>query len=195
MFVDREKLKEFLLDSGLVSRADIDRAEKDAKKNNITLEKAVLNLGELSLGDIRRAEAYILGIPFVNLKEIKIDYNTLSLIPEPIARKHNIIAFRKTPDALEVAMLDADDLAAADFVRKKTGMKIVPRLAEEDGIKAALLQYQKSLKAEFGDVIQKEIDLVTIPAEKSGEEVSGEDLKKLAEDLPVVRIVDTLLNH
>jgi type IV pilus assembly protein PilB len=33
-------------------------------------------------------------------------------------------------------------------------------------------------------------------AESEGQEnVSGEDLKKIAEDLPVVRIVDTLLKH
>ena len=45
-------------------------------------------------------------------------------------------------------MLDTDDLTAIDFI-KKGGLKIAPRLTDVDSIKSALLQYQKSLKAEF----------------------------------------------
>ena len=69
---------------------------------------------------MRKMEAYVLGIPFVNLGEEKIDFSVLSLIPEPIARKHNIVAFRKKGNDLEVAMLDTDDLGAIDFVKKKS---------------------------------------------------------------------------
>jgi type IV pilus assembly protein PilB len=95
-----------------------------------------------------------------------------------------------------VAMLDTDDLAAIDFVRKKTGLKIIPRLTDSESMKNALLNYQKSLKAEFGDIIQKEADSLKAISEKTGnEEISEGDLKKLAEDIPVVRIVDTLLKH
>ena len=41
------------------------------------------------------------------------------MIPEPIARNHNIVAFGKDENNLEVAMLDVEDLAAIDFVRKR----------------------------------------------------------------------------
>jgi type IV pilus assembly protein PilB len=52
------------------------------------------------------------------------------------------------------------------------------------------------LKAEFGDLIQKDIQELNIVNEVNGEGESVEDdLKKLAEDLPVIRIVDTLLKH
>ena len=93
-------------------------------------------------------------------------------------------------------MLDTENLAAIDFIKKKVGLKILPRLTDEESIKSALLQYQKSLKAEFGDIIQKEaLSLKTISNEDGGEEISEKDLKKLAEDIPVIKIVDTLLNH
>lgn len=99
-------------------------------------------------------------------------------------------------DTLEVAMLDTEDLAAIDFVKKKVDLKILPRLTDSESIKSALLQYQKSLKAEFGDIIQKEADILrTMPESMEGEDASEKDLKKLAEDLPVVKIVDTLLKH
>ena len=194
MTVNNKQLKDFITDAGLVSRAELDDAEKRAAEKKVSLGDILVSEGKLSEDDLRCTEAYILGIPFVSLKGQKIDFAVLSLIPEPIARKHNIVAFRKTTTALEVAMLDTDDLAAIEFIKKKVGLKIQPRLTDQESIKGILLQYQKSLKAEFGDIIEKEASALKMVAE--GDEVqSEEDLKKLAEDLPVVKIVDTLLNH
>lgn len=196
MHIEESQLKEFILDSGLVSRADLTKAEKEAEESGISIGKILITRGLVSEDDLRRMQAYILGIPFVDLKGQRIDLEVLSLIPEPIARNHNIIGFRKNGDALEVAMLDTEDLTAIDFIRKKTGLKVLPRLTDRESVKSALLSYQKSLKAEFGDIIQKEANTLKTVSEKVGsEEVSGDDLKKLAEDVPVVRIVDTLLKH
>src|SRR3989344_4160663 len=196
MHIEEKQLKEFILDSGLVSRADFAKAEKESTESGISIGKILVKKGSITEDDLRRMQAYILGIPFVDLKGQHVDFQTLSLIPEPIARNHNIVAFRKTGENLEVAMLDTEDLAAIDFIRKKTGLKIVPRLTDTESVKTALLSYQKSLKAEFGDIIQKEADTLKAIADKGGEEdASEDDLKKMAEDLPEVRIIDTLLKH
>ena len=195
MLVQEAKLKKFILDSGLASRTEILAAEKKAEKAGGSIGDVLVKDGKISPDDLRRVQAYILGIPFIDLKGQKIDFSVLSSIPEPIARKHNIVAFRKTPSGLEVAMLDVDDLEAIDFVRKKVGLRILTRLTDEESIKGALLQYQKSLKAEFGDIIQQEAQTIKTLAEDDGSPASEKELKKLAEDLPVVRIVDTLLNH
>ncbi len=196
MHIEEKQLKEFILDSGLVSRADLTKAEKESAESGISVGKILVNKGSLTEDDLRRMQAYILGIPFVDLKGLRIDFEVLSLIPEPIARNNNIIAFRKVGDTLEVAMLDTEDLAAIDFIRKKTGLKILPRLTDTESVKSALLNYQKSLKAEFGDIIQKEANTLKSISDKVGEDmVSESELKKLAEDVPVVRIVDTLLKH
>ena len=196
MTVNNQQLKDFILDAGLVPRTELDAVEKNAAEKKQYLGDMLVSEGKLSEDDLRRTEAYILGIPFVGLKGQKIDFAVLSLIPEPIARKHNIVAFKKSPTVLEVAMLDTDDLTAIEFVKKKVGLKILPRLTDKESIKGVLLQYQKSLKAEFGDIIEKEASALKTIAEGGSEEgQSEEDLKKLAEDLPVVKIVDTLLNH
>jgi type II secretory ATPase GspE/PulE/Tfp pilus assembly ATPase PilB-like protein len=105
------------------------------------------------------------------------------------------VAFKKTDVSLEVAMLDVDDLSAIEFIKKKVNLKIMPRLTDADSIKDVLLQYQKSLKAEFGDIIQKETESLKMISDEKGEAVTEEDLKKIAADLPVVRIVDTLIKH
>lgn len=196
MFIEQKQLNDFILDSGLVTRADFDTATLEAEKKKSVVSDVLVAKGKLSADDIRKMQAYVLGIPFVDLKGQKIDFEVLSLIPEPIARNHNIVAFKKSADTLELAMLDTDDLTAIDFIKKKVGLKIAPRLTDVDSIKNALLQYQKSLKAEFGDLITKDAGMITTSPEgaKGGGESAG-DLKKMAEDLPVVRIVDTLLKH
>ncbi len=195
MLIQESKLKKFILDSGLATRAEVTAAEKDAEKEGGDIGNVLVKQGKISADDLRRVQAYILGIPFVDLKGQKIDFSILSLIPEPIARKHSIVAFRKTDSGLEVAMLDVDDLEAIDFVRKKVGLRILTRLTDQESVKGALLQYQKSLKAEFGDIIQQEAQSIKMLADDEDNPASEKELKKLAEDLPVVRIVDTLLNH
>ncbi|MEN9621823.1 MAG: hypothetical protein RLZZ67_257 [Candidatus Parcubacteria bacterium] len=196
MYIEEQQLKTFINDSGLVSKKDVTDAEKEAKEKKLSLGEILVNHGKLSEDDLRKMQAYILGIPFVDLKGQKIDFAVLSLVPEPIARNHNIVAFKKNTDTLEVAMLDTDDLHAIDFIKKKVGLKISPRLTDADSIKSVLLQYQKSLKAEFGDLIKQETaTLKQLSEEIGGAKATGDDLKKLAEDLPVIRIVDTLLKH
>jgi type IV pilus assembly protein PilB len=199
MHIQTKQLKDFILDSGLVSRAEYEAAEKKAGKNEDSSDEDIgnilVNQGVITEDDLRRMQAYVLGIPFVNLKGKKIDFDVLSLIPEPIARNNNIVAYKKSDSALEVAMLNTDDLAAIDFVKKKVRLKILPRLTDNESIKAILIQYQKTLKDEFGDIIKRESASLKQIEEDSGEKVSEEDLKKLAEDLPVIRIVDSLLKH
>lgn len=195
MRIQDAQLKRFIIDSGLVPKKDLAAAEKVVADEKRTLAEALIAGGYMSEDDLRRVESYVLGIPFVSLKDTKIDFEVLSLIPEPVARNHNIIAFKKGKDALEVAMLDTADLPAIDFVKKKVGLKIYPRLTDDESMRSALQQYQKTLKDEFGDIIMKETSALKVVAEDGGEEMSEEDLKKMAEDLPVVRIVDTLLRH
>jgi type IV pilus assembly protein PilB len=196
MYIEEKQLREFIMDSGLVSRADLELAAKEADAKKESVGAALVRAGKISDDDLRKMQAYLLGIPFVDLKPQRIEFETLSLIPEPIARAHNIISFKKAGETLEVAMLDTDDLAAIDFIKKKTHLKILPRLTDAASVKSALLQYQKSLRAEFGDLIKEETDALKQLPDGGGEEaVSATDLKKRAEDLPIVRIVDTLLKH
>ncbi|KKS36313.1 MAG: Type II secretion system protein E [Parcubacteria group bacterium GW2011_GWD2_42_14] len=188
------QLKNFILDSGLVSRAVYTSAEKDAEEKKTTPEEILVSKGNISEDDLRRMQAYVLGVPFINLANEKIGFEVLSMIPEPIARTHNIIAYNKSDRELEVAMLDVEDLQAIEFIKKKVGLKILPRLTDAESIKHALLQYQKTLKDEFGDLIKRESASISILSEEE-DGVSESDLKKLAEDVPVVRVVNALLKH
>ena len=183
MRIDSEQLKTFLLDSELVSEKEIDVAGKKAAETGKALGEILVEEGKISETDLAKLQAYILGIPFVNLEHEKLPADVLSVIPEPIARTRNIVAYRKTGNNLEVAMLDPENLATIDFIRKKANLKILPRLTDRASIKHVLQQYRKSLETEFGEIIKKE----------SGEAISR--ASETGEDLPIIRIVDTLLKH
>lgn len=198
MHIDQDQLYKFIIDSGLISKEEYEIIKKKAEEKGEAIQKTLINMGKINEDDFLRIQAYLVGIPFVELTNIKVSLDILSLIPEPIARKHNIVAYNKKDDSLEVALMDGDDLNAIDFIKKKTGLKVLPRLTNSASIKNLLLQYQKSLKADFGDIIQREVTGLNIEGKNLKTDIDTEnidDLKKMADDLPIIKIVDTLLNH
>lgn len=195
MKVEPQQLKAFLLDAGLVTEKQFEEAQKKAEKKNLKCGDVLVAEGLINQEELIKLEAYILGIPFVNLEKEIIASEILKIIPEPIARSHNIVAFRKKGNSLEVAMLDPEDLRTIEFIKKKEpGLKILPRLTTPESIKHVLAQYQKTLEVEFGEIIKKEAGIIKpIKEEEFVEE--KEELLKVAEELPIIKIVDTLMKH
>jgi len=194
MRVDPQQLKAFLLDANLINKEQFDSAFKKAEETNQKIGDVLISQGLINQEELIKLEAYILGIPFVNLEKEKVDHKVLKIIPEPIARSHNIVAFRRKDQGLEVAMLDPEDLRTIEFIKKTTPLRILPRLTTQASIKNVLRQYQKTLEAEFGDIIKRESEVIT-PI-KGGEAIEEKaELEKMAEELPVIRIVETLIKH
>jgi len=195
MRVTNKQLKNFLLESEIVFEEKIGEAEKDMKESD-KLGDVLVKKKLIEEEQLRKAYAYILGVPFVNLESQFVPKEVLTVIPEPIARKHNIVAFEKEKNKLKVAMLDPEDLQTIDFIKKKTKCKILPCLTSRKSIRHALTQYQKSLKAEFGDIIDENIKMASAmkKKKKKGEE-DEKDLKEKAEELPVIKVVDVLIKH
>ncbi len=196
MKVESQQLKAFIVSSGLVNEKQFDSCLKKAEKCNEAVEDILVAEKLITQADLIRLKAYILGIPFVNLEKDKIPADILKIIPEPIARTHNIVAFRKQGKNLEVAMLDPEDLKTIEFIKKKSDLRIIPRLTSPESIKNALSQYQESLQAEFGDIIKQESGEIKNIQEANGEsEEVGVELQKKAQEVPIIKIVDTLLKH
>src|ERR1035437_1844387 len=156
MHIDENTIVDLLDNSGLVSKTDVAMAKKKAKETNQSIGAVLMSDGKLTEKDWNSMQAVSLGIPFVSLKGEHIPPDVLNLIPEPIARTNNIIAYKKSATGLEVAMLDVDNLPVIDFIKKKVGIRILPRMTSSDSIKEALGLYQKSLQADFEDIIKKE---------------------------------------
>src|SRR3989338_11024580 len=195
MNIEPERLKKFLLDAELITEKDFDRAMKVSQQVNKRIGEVLVAEKLVDQEKLTKFEAYLLGIPFVNIEKETILPEVLNIIPEQIARAHNIIAFRKKDNDLEVAMLDPEDLRIIEFTKKINPLlKILPRLTTPAGIKNALLQYQKTLDIEFGDIIK--IDSKTIKHIEGDDKIPKKDDEiKAAQELPIIKVVDTLLKH
>jgi type IV pilus assembly protein PilB len=183
-----QQLKDFLLDSGLLSKEKVEEAIVKATEAKQELGQYLLEAELLKEAELQKVYAYVLGIPFVDLSKETIPLEILQVVPEPIAKKSNIVSFEKEGNNLKVAMLNPEDLQTIDFIKKKTSLRIVPCLTTRESIQTALRQYEKSLKAEFGDILTGEIK----PGDPKKDE---ENAEALAAGLPIIRIVDTLLKH
>ena len=188
MRITNEQLKLFLLDSNLVPKEGIDATFAEAEAAQKDMGPMLLEKKLIDEAGLQRVYAYVLGIPFVDLSKEAVPLDILQIIPEPIAKKYSIVAFEKQGTNLRVAMLHPEDIQTIDFIKKKSGLKIVPCLTTKESIHAALRQYEKSLSAEFGDIL-------TITAEGNENGEDDGNLEKIATDLPVIQIVDTLLKH
>lgn len=198
MYINDEQLQSFLVDAHLITKEKFAQLRKIADEENKVLGEVLVSSGALSDEELRKSYAYLLGVPFIDLTKRTIAYDVLSLIPEPIARTHNIIAFKKGDDekaTLEVAMLDTDDLRAVNFIKKQTGMRILPRLTNDASIKAALKQYHKSLKEDLAGVIDEDAARLSVVGQSHDGDESVEDAIRSANQVPAVRIVDALLQH
>lgn len=188
MHVSNTQLKEFLLDSNLVKKEDLEMVFDEVTKTQKDFGKTLLEKNLIPEAELQKVYAYVLGIPFVDLEKQAVPEDILQIIPELIAKKANIVAFEKAGVNLKVAMLSPDDLQTIDFIKKKTGLKIIPCLTTKESIQTILLQYGRSLEAEFGEIL-------TDGVKKEDDGGSGDNLEKVAADLPIIRVVDTLLKH
>ncbi|MDO9231331.1 MAG: ATPase, T2SS/T4P/T4SS family [bacterium] len=189
MRIENEQLKEFIKDAGMIEEGELEASFKEAESTKKKLGEILLAKKLIDELKLRKLYAYILGVPFVDISKEMIPPEILQIVPEPIAKKYKIVAFEKNGQELKVAMINPEDMQTIDFIRKKTGLKIVSCLTTEESIEAILKQYSQSLKAEFGDIIDKNASMIS---EEKGEE---DDLEKIAQGLPIIRIVDTLIKH
>ncbi len=179
----KNQLKKILTKSNFLSEQNFEKYSKEAKKIGKKLEHYLIEKKIISNLVLYENAANFYKIPFVDLKNQTIRKDVLFIIPEPIAVTHRIIAFDTNNNEIKIAVNNPEDIEIFEFIKKKTGLKPIIHLTSPDNIKDSIKQYHKSLKAEFDYLDKKNTTL------------DNKDLKKLAEDLPVVRIVDTLLEY
>ncbi|MBU1164068.1 Flp pilus assembly complex ATPase component TadA [Patescibacteria group bacterium] len=183
-----KQLKSILVEEGVLSEKELELNLKEAEKEGVSLEEYLEAKKLVSQHDIYNAAAKHYKVAFIELKNLTIRKDILLLIPEPIAQTHKIIAFEKNNNKLKIAALDPQDLEIFEFLRKKTGLEVEIHLTTPQNLNDVLKQYHKGLKAEFEKITEKK-------ATETTDEKTGDKLKELAEDLPVIRIVDTLLEY
>jgi type IV pilus assembly protein PilB len=183
--LSQKDLEEILLSNNILKQKELKEYQGKARTAGKKLEDFLLEKKIISPQVVYEATAKFYDLPYIDLKNQTVRKDILSIIPEITAKAHQTVAFDKTDKEIKVATLDISNIELFDFLSKKTGLAISLHLTSPENIKDILKQYHKGLSAEIlGEKNNGDTD-----------EQKEENLKTLAQDLPVVRVVDTLLEY
>ncbi|MCG0278420.1 MAG: Flp pilus assembly complex ATPase component TadA [Thermanaeromonas sp.] len=134
----KPRLGDLLINAGLLTPEQLEQALKEQRRTGERLGKVLARLGLVSEKDILEVLEFQLGIPKVVLADYNLDPEVVKLIPEGLARRYLAVPVRKDGNRLLVAMADPLNLTALDDLRLATGLEIMPAIASEAEIEAAL---------------------------------------------------------
>jgi len=197
-----DRLKQALINEGVINTAQVKAVEDTAKKENEPLSKTLIKLGFVTSEQIAKLMGEQVNIPHVNIKNYIIDRRVLDLIPEKIARRYNIIPLFKIENVLTVAMADPQNIISIDEISAVAGCKVEPVIASEESIKVAIDQWYgvgdhrkdliEELINEFVEISKKEEDeeKEEKPLTKGLAEIH---LKIEADEAPIIKIVNSYI--
>ncbi len=196
--MDKNQLNSALKQKKLINEEKIKSLEKDRSqlKTPSSWEDFLVEKKILTEEKLLAVKAELLGVPVIDLRNEQIAQDILNLVPEPIAHRHQVISFAKTKEGLSLAMTDPEDLQTKEFIQKKTGLNINTFLIGKTSLDFGLSKYHSSLEKEMTHLFSATPSGKSLTPEDKAESTSPEDsLKKMAEEIPVIRVVDTLLEY
>src|SRR3990167_490439 len=184
----QKDLKTLLIEEGLVGSSVIDEYEKRASVDGAPFVSILLKDGIVSDETMTHCIAHVSGVPYVNLADVPIDQKILGLLPLDIAERFMAVPLGEVSGRLAVAMLDANNIQAVDFLANKIARPLKVYMASEAGIRNVIAQY----KTDFSNV---DAAVDAIQSEKdAAAQVSG-DVKTIVQDSPISRALSTILEH
>ena len=192
------ELNQILKKKKLVSETALETLDKDwatanKKTPSLQWEDFLVEKKVLSEDQLLKLKSEEFDVPTVDLRNEQIPADVLNLVPEPIARRHKIISFAKTKDQLSLAMMDPTDLQTKEFMKKKTGLDIKVFLIPKSSLDFGLSKYHSNLEGEIKHMVREGRPDDVVGAIPDG--TLDDELKKMAEEIPIIRVVDTLLEY
>lgn len=130
------------------------------------------------------------GLPFVRLSDFTVDAEVLKLVPEELCRRHRIFPLFRIGNALTVATAEPSDIVALDQAKRVSGLEVDAVVATEEEILEAL-NHHHGTRGSIAELIRG-IDFRGLGLEDL-RGVSPERLANIAEVVPVVKLVNTLI--
>ena len=182
----QEKLIKLLIDEGLVEKRVLDDAEARAKKEDKPFFSLLTEEGVIDNELLTHAVAQISGVPYVNLSNSFIDQNILSLLPAEVAERFMAVPLAEVQNRLAVAMIDANNVQAVDYLANRIQRPLKVFMASEDSVRHVLGQY----KADLSTVS----DAAQVSQEEAAIE-SATEIKTIVQDSPISRALSTILEY
>ncbi|MBR2787977.1 MAG: Flp pilus assembly complex ATPase component TadA [Erysipelotrichaceae bacterium] len=133
-----KRLGEILVDSGVLTNEDIEKALAMQKGTNKRLGEVLIDENFISETDMIEALRMQLGIDFIDLTKAKIDASLTSLIPKNIAKQYRVVPVKLVGDRLYVAMDDPLNFRAVEAVKETSHKRVVVMIAYREAIDRAL---------------------------------------------------------
>ena len=191
-----KKIQEIIKSEKIFDEKEVLKYLKEAEAKGLSLEGYLLENGIITEEILYNSVASFYSVPFVAIKDKAIEKDVLFLIPEPISSRYEIIAFEKTKDSLSIAMTDPDDVQTVEFIKRKVKIPIKIFVTTPSAIKDVGKLYHKNLETELSSINKKTGGKLNAEVVAGGGIVrKGAKLEELAKDVPVIRVVDTLLEY
>ena len=197
----QKQVEEQLVADKTITTADLADIKKQAKDTGTPIFSLLVSSGKVTNEQLTKEIAHVSKVPYVNLLEAKIDVKVLDLLPEDIAERYMAVPLGEMQKRLVVAMLDADNIQAVDFLSKRIGRPLKVYAASEEGIRQILHQYQAHISDVLVGEMSKLGDSVSIDYTKEKEEAAQKkaehdtSIKTIVQDSPISKALSTILEY
>ncbi len=196
---DRKKLGGMLVEAGLMTEFQLNQAVLNQSKSRLRLGQYLIREGVVSESQIVDLISRQLRIAKYDAARYPIDVTLAGTLSAETAQKHQMVPIRRENRLLTVAMTDPLDIEALDIIEDTTGMEAEAIICTEQ----ELNQIMSSLYGTYtgiGDVLEgmEEMQYDTDASSEppiSMEDVEVSSLQDMAEEAPVVRLVNSILSQ
>jgi len=198
MRMQRKKLGEILVENGLLTSEQMESLLEAQRRSGQKLGQYLIHEGVLKEDRIVEAIARQLKIDRYSPDKYPYDVNLESLVPSDFAQKHNLAPLRKRGTLLTVCMTDPMDITAIDSLESLTNLEAEPVICTEQELTEITFAIY-GVASDLGEAIDS-VEEMSIDTEDAAEEDEGADmavtsLKGMAEEAPVVRLVNSILSQ
>ncbi len=192
---EKKRLGELLIEAEVIAEEEIDLALELQRGSDLKLGEILIQNNFIEEDALLNTIARQLNIERYGPDEHPIDSSVAELLPVTLAQKQKLCPLKKQGKLILVAMIDPLDIDAIDQVEAATHCEVEPIICAEH----ELVTLTSNLYGQYVDldgimdsVADTEIE-VTTGSETSVEEVPSDDLQDLAEEAPVIRLVNSIL--
>ena len=141
----QSQVEKKLVEDEILSQPDLTSIKVESKEKGTPLFSLLVSSGKVSNEQLTKTIAHVTRVPYVNLVDAKIDPKILELLPQDIAERYMAVPLGEMQHRLVVAMLDADNVQAVDYLSNRIGRPLKVYAASEEGIRQVLHQYGAQL--------------------------------------------------
>ena len=193
MDYNRKKLRlgDVLVNNGVITAEELQKGLELQKGSGRKLGETLVDEGLATEENIDRALSNQFHYDMVDLQNVEIEQDVLSLVPASVLKKHKALPFEYSPDnmnVLRVAMSDPMDIAAMDDINIITNLQVEPVVATTGSVMLALDRYYG--QAEVNSALEE------YTREKESQMVEQEDM--YSEDVnnsPIVQLVKGMIDQ